>query len=73
MMTSRIMETMLSFVVDTLSGDFENVKYYILHEIETGKGQWIKMVNPLQKYIKHIVGRNERDREERFEDENKRV
>ena len=45
MMTSRIIETMLSFVIDTLSGEFEKVKTYMLHEIETGKGQWMRAVN----------------------------
>ena len=45
MMSSRLMETMLSFVIDTLTGEVEDMKTYMLHEIETGKGQWIKMVN----------------------------
>ena len=45
MMTSRIMETMLSFIIDTLSGEFEKVKSYMLHGIETGKGQWMRAVN----------------------------
>ena len=45
MMSSRLMETMLSFVIDTLSGEFEEMKTYMLHEIETGKGQWVKMAN----------------------------
>ena len=45
MMTSRIMENMLSFVIDILLCDFENIKSYMLHEIETGKGQWIRVVN----------------------------
>ena len=45
MMTSRIMETMLYFVIDTLSGEFEKIKTYMLHEIETGKGQWMRAVN----------------------------
>ena len=38
MMSSRVMETMLSFMIDTLAGEFEKVKSYMLHEIETGKG-----------------------------------
>ena len=45
MMISRIMETMLLFVIDTLSSDFEQVKSYMNHEIDTGKGQWIRTVN----------------------------
>ena len=44
MMSSRVMETMLSFIIDTLVGKFEKVKSYMLHEIETGKGQWIRTV-----------------------------
>ena len=45
MMSSRIMETMLSFVIDTLKGEFEDMRMYMLHEIETGKGQWYRTVN----------------------------
>ena len=39
------MDTMLLFIIDTLSSDFEQVKSYINHEIDTGKGQWIRTVN----------------------------
>ena len=39
MMVSRIMETMLLFVLDTLSSNFEQIKKYMNYEIETGKGQ----------------------------------
>ena len=45
MMVTRIMETMLLFVIDTLSSDFEQIKSYMNHEIDTGKGQWIRTVN----------------------------
>ena len=44
-MESRIMETMLMFVSDTLASGFEKVKTYMNHNIETGKGQWIRAVN----------------------------
>ena len=45
MMTSRIMETMLSFIIDTLLGEFKKVKSYMLYNIETVKGQWMRLVN----------------------------
>ena len=45
MMVSRIMETMLLYVIDTLSSNFEQLKTYMNHEIEMGKGQWIKTIN----------------------------
>ena len=44
MMVSIIMETMLLFVLDTLSSSFEQVKNYMNHEIETGKGHWIRTI-----------------------------
>ena len=45
MMLSRVMETMLLFVVDTLSSNFEQLKTYMNQEIEMGKGQWIRTIN----------------------------
>ena len=45
MMISRIMETMLLFVIDTLSSNFEQLKIYMNHEIEMEKGQWIRAIN----------------------------
>ena len=45
MMTSRVMVTMLFFIIDTLSGELEKVKSCMLHEIETGKGQWMRALN----------------------------
>ena len=45
MMLTRIMETMLLFLIDTLSSDFENLKEYMNHEIEKGRGQWIRTIN----------------------------
>ena len=36
---SRIMETMLTFVRETLQGKFEDVKSYMVHDLETGKGK----------------------------------
>ena len=45
MMLTRIMETMLLFVIDTLSSKFENMKRYMNDTIERGRGQWINTVN----------------------------
>ena len=45
MMESRIMEIMLMFVRDTLASNFDNVKTYMNHDIETGKGEWIRTAN----------------------------
>ena len=39
MMKTRIMETMLLFVIDTLAGNFENIKRYMNDTITLGKGQ----------------------------------
>ena len=45
MMLTRIMETMLLFVIDTLSSNFENMKKYMNDTIEKGRGQWINTIN----------------------------
>ena len=45
MMESRIMESMLMFVNDTLTSNFEKIKTYMNHDIGTGKGQWIRAIN----------------------------
>ena len=45
MMQTRIMETMLLFVIDTLASNFEDIKRYMNDTIERGKGQWINTVN----------------------------
>ena len=39
MMLTRIMETMLLFVIDTLSSKFEDMKRYMNDTIERGRGQ----------------------------------
>ena len=44
-MQTRIMETMLLFVVDTLSSNFENIKKYMNDIIQKGKGLWINSIN----------------------------
>ena len=45
MMQTRIMETMLLFVVDTLSSSFNNTKKYMNDTILKGKSLWINSVN----------------------------
>ena len=42
---SRIMETMLLYVVDTMKGRFVNVKEMMLDTISTGKGRWYNTIN----------------------------
>merc|ERR1711874_411427 len=44
MVKSRIMETMLAYVIDTLAGKFQEVKK-MLHKITKGKGRWYKAIN----------------------------
>ena len=49
MVRSRIMETMLMYVVDTLAGKFQEVKKMMLHTITKGKGRWYKAINEYRK------------------------
>ena len=42
MMKSRILESMLNYVRETLTGTFKNVKKYMNHDIQVGKGEWFK-------------------------------
>ena len=42
---SRIMETMLMYVVDTMNGNFDNVKEMMLDTISTQRGRWYKNIN----------------------------
>ena len=48
---SRIMETVLNFTRDTLQGRFIDVKSYMEHDLETGKGRWSRTV---QKYRQEL-------------------
>ena len=45
MVKSRIMQTMLMYVVDTLAGNFLEVKNMMLDTIEKGKGKWYRAIN----------------------------
>ena len=41
-METRVMETVLMYAKDTLGGTFEKIKDYMNHDMETGKGEWIR-------------------------------
>ena len=45
MVKSRVMETMLSYAMDTLTGKFQDVKKMMLHTISSEKGRWFKAIN----------------------------
>ena len=42
---SRVMETMLLYVVDTMNSKFDNIKDMMLDTIETKKGRWYTNIN----------------------------
>ena len=44
MVKTRIMETMMLYLVDTLASDFTNIKKMMLDTIEKGKGRWYKVI-----------------------------
>ena len=48
---TRVMETILLFAKDTLTGRFEKVKDYMDHEKSTGKGNWTKTANNYREEI----------------------
>jgi len=48
---SRVIETVLTFTRETLQGGFEQVKSYMEHDLETGKGRWSKTVNKYRQEI----------------------
>ena len=45
MVKSRIMQTMLMYVADTMSGKFQNIKDMMTDTIEKEKGKWYKAAN----------------------------
>ena len=47
MVKSRIIETMFKYMLDTLSGNFTNVKDMMMDTITKGKGRWY---NTIDKY-----------------------
>merc|ERR1711874_422126 len=52
MVYSRIMETTLMYVVDTMSGKFQDVKNMMLHIIAKGKSRWFKAANEYREELK---------------------
>ena len=51
MMQTRIMETMLLFVVDTLAGEFNEVKRLMNDTIDKGRGKWINTINEYRREL----------------------
>merc|ERR1711913_39822 len=49
---SRVMETMLSYAIDTLTGKFQEVKRMMLHTISTERGRWFKAANTYREELK---------------------
>ena len=42
---SRIMETMLAYLIDTMASDFTSIKNMMTDAIERGKGKWYNTIN----------------------------
>ena len=45
MVKSRVMETMLAYIIDVMKGDFTNVKDMMMDTIERKKGKWYTAVD----------------------------
>ena len=52
MVRSRVMETMMSYAMDTLKGKFQDVKRMMLHTISTERGRWFKAANTYREELK---------------------
>merc|ERR1711874_280407 len=52
MVRSRVMETMLSYAMDTLTGNFQEVKKMMLHTISMEKGRWYKTINEYREELR---------------------
>merc|ERR1711874_553843 len=52
MVNSRVMETMLSYARDTMTGKFEEVKKMMLHTISSEKGRGFRTVDSYRKELK---------------------
>ena len=48
---SRVMETVLMFARDTLQGKFEDIKGYMTHDLESGKGRWAREIKKLEQEL----------------------
>ena len=49
---SRVMETVLNFTRNSLQGKFVDVKSYMEHDLETGKGRWSKTVHKYRQELR---------------------
>merc|ERR1711984_15882 len=54
---SRVAETILMFMRSTLQGEFEDIKSYMTHDLETGKGRWAREVKKLEREFE--IGQDE--------------
>merc|ERR1711874_63484 len=52
MVRSRVMETMLAYALDTLTGIFQEVKRMMNHTIDKEKGRWYKAINEYRTELK---------------------
>ena len=52
MVKTRIMETMLLFIVDTLASDFNRIKRLMNDSIEKGKGKWFNAVDEYRQELR---------------------
>merc|ERR1711874_742748 len=52
MVRSRVMETMLAYAMDTLTGRFQEVKRMMNHTIDKEKGRWYKAINEYRTELK---------------------
>ena len=59
---TRVMETVLMFAKDSLTGSFEKIKDYMNHEKQTKKGIWIRTANAYTEKNRYITGRINRNR-----------
>ena len=45
MVKSRIMETMISYIIDVMKGSFINIKEMMIDTINKKRGKWYNTVN----------------------------
>ena len=52
MIKSRMIETVLLFLVDTMNGEFSNVKTMMTDTLEKGRGKWYNTVDEYRQELK---------------------
>ena len=50
-MESRVMETQMLYIKDRLTGEFENIKEYMEHDISTERNQWSRTTKKYRKEL----------------------